>query len=34
MFILKVIFHIGLKAPECKALAWISVTTEILLQFK
>ena len=32
--IVYVIFHINVKAPECKASAWISVTTEILLQFK
>ena len=35
MFIVLVTFHIGLKAFERKAsVAWISVTKEILLQFK
>ena len=32
MFI--VIFHIGLKAPECQTYALIRATTEILLKFK
>ena len=34
LLIVSAIFHIGLKVPECKASAFISVIAELLSQFK